>query len=132
MSEEEHSDKENSEDTALSGYKQVYENSQEEIENFVNKQKSENTTRKTFSDMKTFQRYLSLVNKGNEEVLDLPAGDLDHLLAKSLHIIFKMYIIMSETFIEIDSLQHLEISRQTYPMNQWKICITAFTVLTFC
>ena len=68
--------------------------------------------------MKTFQRYLSLVNKGNEEVLDLPAGDLDHLLAKSLHIIFIMYIIMSETFIEIDSLQHLEISRQTYPMNR--------------
>ena len=26
-----------------------------------------------------------------------------------------MYIKMSETFIEIDSLQHLEISRQTYP-----------------
>ena len=59
MSEEEHSDKENSEDTALSGYEQVYENSQEEIESFVNKQKSEKKTRKTFSDMKTFQRYLS-------------------------------------------------------------------------
>ena len=26
-----------------------------------------------------------------------------------------MYIIMSETFIKIDSLQHLEILRQTYP-----------------
>ena len=26
-----------------------------------------------------------------------------------------MYIIMSETFIKIDLLQHLEISRQTYP-----------------
>ena len=32
--------------------------------------------------MKTFQRYLSSLNKGNVEVLDLPAGDLDHLLAK--------------------------------------------------
>ena len=32
--------------------------------------------------MKTFQRYLCSVNKGNVEVLDLPAGDLDHLLAK--------------------------------------------------
>ena len=31
--------------------------------------------------MKTFQRHLSLLNKGNVEVLDLPAGDLDHLLA---------------------------------------------------
>ena len=32
--------------------------------------------------MKTSQRYLSSVNKGNVEVLDLPAGDVDHLLAK--------------------------------------------------
>ena len=34
---------------------------------------------------------------------------------KSLPIIFLLYIIMSETFIKIDLLQHLEISRQTYP-----------------
>ena len=27
---------------------------------------------------------------------------------------------MSETFIKIDSLQHLEISRQTYPTNRSK------------
>ena len=32
--------------------------------------------------MKTFQRFLSSVNKGNVEILDLPAGDIDHLLAK--------------------------------------------------
>ena len=31
--------------------------------------------------MKTFQRYLSSVHKGNVEVLDLPAGDVDYLLA---------------------------------------------------
>ena len=37
---------------------------------------------------------------------------------------------MSETFIEIDSLQHLEISRQTHPSNRLKICVTTFTVLT--
>ena len=30
-----------------------------------------------------------------------------------------MYIIRSETFIEIDSLQHLKISRQTYPTNKF-------------
>ena len=36
---------------------------------------------------------------------------------------------MSETFIEIDSLQCLEISRQTYPTNLSKICVTTFTVL---
>ena len=43
-----------------------------------------------------------------------------------------MYIIMSETFIEIDSLQHLEISRETYPTNRSKIRATTFTVLTLC
>ena len=32
-------------------------------------------------------------------------------LFKSLHIIFIMYIIRFETFIEIDSLQHLKISK---------------------
>ena len=37
-----------------------------------------------------------------------------------LHIIFIMYLIMSETFIKIDSLQHPEISRQTYPTNRSK------------
>ena len=41
-----------------------------------------------------------------------------------------MYIIVSETFINIDSLQHLEISRQTYPTNRSKIRATTFTVLT--
>ena len=34
---------------------------------------------------------------------------------------------MSETFINIDSLQHLEISRQTYPTNRTKIRATTFT-----
>ena len=34
--------------------------------------------------MKTFQRYLSSINKGSTvEVLDLPVAVLDHLLAKS-------------------------------------------------
>ena len=57
-------------------------NSQEEIETIVKEQKSENTTKKTVRDMKTFQRYLSSISKGDVEVLDLPADDLDHLLAK--------------------------------------------------
>ena len=39
---------------------------------------------------------------------------------------------MSETLIEIDLLQHLEISRETYPTNRSKICVTTFTVLTLC
>ena len=41
---------------------------------------------------------------------------------------FIMYIIRSETFIEIDSLQHLKI-----PTNLSKICVyTTFTVLALC
>ena len=55
---------------------------------------------------------------------------LERIFLKSLHIIFIMYIIVSETFINIDSLQHLEISRQTYPTNRSKIRATTFTVLT--
>ena len=38
---------------------------------------------------------------------------------------------MSETFNKIDSLQHLEISRQTYPANRSKIRAATFTLLTF-
>ena len=34
---------------------------------------------------------------------------------------------MSETFIKIDSLQHLEISRQIYPTYRSKICVTTYT-----
>ena len=39
---------------------------------------------------------------------------------------------MSETFIKIDSLQHVEISRQTCPTNRSKFCATKFTALTLC
>ena len=39
---------------------------------------------------------------------------------------------MSETFIKIDSLQHLEISREIQPTNRPKIRVTTFTVLTLC
>ena len=52
---------------------------------------------------------------------------LEGIFLKSLHVIFIMYIIMSETFINIDSLQYLEISRQTYATNLSKICVTTFT-----
>ena len=53
-------------------------NSQEEIETFVKEQKSENTTKKTVSDMKTFHRYLSSISKGDKEILNLPADDILH------------------------------------------------------
>ena len=39
---------------------------------------------------------------------------------------------MSETFITIDSLQHLEISKQIYPTNRSKLRAITFTVLTLC
>ena len=53
-------------------------------------------------------------------------------ILRYLHIIFIMYIILSETFIKIDSLQHLEISRQNLSYEPVKIHATAFTVLTLC
>ena len=56
--------------------------SQEEIESFIKEQKSENTVRKTASDMKAFNRYLSSINK-NIPVLDLPAADLDRIPCQS-------------------------------------------------
>ena len=43
-----------------------------------------------------------------------------------------MYIIVSETFIKIDLLQHIEIIRQTYPTKRSKIRATTFTILSFC
>ena len=72
------------------GEKENEGNSQEEIETFVKEQKSENTTKKTVSDMKTFQRYLSSISKGDVEILYLPADVLDHLLAKFFKDIRKM------------------------------------------
>ena len=39
---------------------------------------------------------------------------------------------MSETFIKIDSLQHVEMSRQTCPTNRSKFYATKFTALTLC
>ena len=55
-----------------------------EIEAFAKQQKSENTARETASDPKTFQHYLTSINKGHEQILHLPAGEPDHVLAKFL------------------------------------------------
>ena len=57
-------------------------NSQEELQKFVQEQKSENTVKKTSSDMKCFHRFLSEINKTNVQILDLPPEELDHLLGK--------------------------------------------------
>ena len=58
-------------------------NSQEEMQKFVQEQKSENTVKKkTSSDMKRFYRFLGEINKTNVQILDLPPKELDHLLGK--------------------------------------------------
>ena len=69
---------------------------------------------------------------GLKALFCIPLKRLEQIFLKSLHVIFIMYIIRSETFIEIDSLQDLKISRQTYPTKLSKICVTIFTVLTLC
>ncbi len=38
--------------------------------------------RKTATDLNTFQHYLASIEKGNVQLLYLPAGEFDHLLAK--------------------------------------------------
>ena len=57
-------------------------NSQEELETFVQEQKSENTVKKKASDMKCFYRFLGEINKKNVQILDLAPEELDHLLGK--------------------------------------------------
>ena len=56
--------------------------SQEEIEGFINNQKSFNTTKKTTTDMNTLFRYMKSIGMRNESIESLPASDLDHLLSK--------------------------------------------------
>ena len=46
---------------------------------FVQEQKSENSVKKTSSDMKCFYRFLGQINKKNVQILDLPPEELDHL-----------------------------------------------------
>ena len=110
MSEDEHSDSEFYYPDELDSHKEDSEATEEEIESFVKEQTSENATGKTFSDMKTFQRYLSSVNKGNVEVLDLPAGDLAHLLAK----FFKNVRKINADDYEPDMLSGLQRSIQRF------------------
>ena len=45
-------------------------NSQEELQTFVQEQKSENTVKKTASDMKCFYCFLGEINKANVQILE--------------------------------------------------------------
>ena len=55
--------------------------SQEEIEGFINNQKSANSTKKTTTDMNTLSRFMKTIGM-SENVESLPASELDHLLCK--------------------------------------------------
>jgi integrase len=61
---------------------EIISNSQEELQRFVQEQKSANTVKKTSSDMKCFYRYLEDINKKDIQILNLPPNELDHLLGK--------------------------------------------------
>ena len=56
----------------------------------VKEQKSENTVRKTASGLKTFQCYLTSINKGRVQILHLLAAELDHLWEKFLKDVHKI------------------------------------------
>ena len=66
------------------GERENEENSQEEIETFVKEQKSINATKKTVSDMKTFQRYLPS-NKRKRSAFFLYAQPSNTLRSRFTH-----------------------------------------------
>ena len=93
-------------------------NSQEKIEDILKEQKSANTARKTTSDLETLQRYL-LIDKGKIGMVNLPAPELDHLLAK----FFKDVHTVNGDEYEPDSVSsfqrsiHRFLTDQKYPHN---------------
>ena len=56
--------------------------SQEAIDDFVNKQKSANTNKKTATDIKTRLPYMEANGMTNDRTESLSASELDHLLPK--------------------------------------------------
>lgn len=92
---------------------QPLQNSQEEIESFVSGQKSANTVRKTRSDIKTFERYLTSIRK-NKVIESLPASELDHLLCKFF---INARRVNNEEY-EPDSLSGIQRSIQRFLVDQ--------------
>ena len=72
---------ENFDETSIEACRIILSESQEEIQGFINEQKSANTTKKTTTDMNTFSRYVKTIGM-SESVENLPASELDHLLCK--------------------------------------------------
>ena len=63
-------------------HEQQQDDSQEKIDEFINKQKSVNTVRKTMADMNILRRYMSTINMGEINIENLPTSELNHLLSK--------------------------------------------------
>ena len=61
--------------------KENSENDSQEIQDFIEQQKSSNTVRKTASDMKTLKRFCTSINETKEPEL-MTAAELDKLLSK--------------------------------------------------
>ena len=59
------------------------DNSQTKIEEFIKDQQTDNTVRKTKTDMNTLQRYLKSVSREEIQIEQLPP-EADHLLSKFL------------------------------------------------
>jgi len=55
--------------------------SQEAIDDFINKRKSANTNKKTATDLNTLLHYLEDNGMTNERIESLPAMELDYLLS---------------------------------------------------
>jgi len=55
--------------------------SQESLDDFINKQKSANTNKKTATDMNTLLRYMEANGMTNDRIESLTASELDHLLS---------------------------------------------------
>jgi len=70
---------ENSDETSVEASRPT--ESQEEIEGFLQDQKSANTSKKNATDMNTLARYIKEIGK-NVKVENLPGAELDHLFCK--------------------------------------------------
>ena len=72
---------ENFDETSIEANRIILSETQEEIQGFINNQKSANTTKKTTTDMNTLSRYMKTIGM-SESVESLPASEHDHLLCK--------------------------------------------------
>ena len=89
-------------------------NSQEEISDFINHQKSANTVKKIPIDINVFERYKKSIEKEDVNIANFPFADLDHLLSKFLIDVRKSN---GEQY-EPDTLSGFQRSIQRYLIDQ--------------